>query len=200
MKNKIKYLIIPILTLAISLTAAISAHAQEEGVEEIAAHEVEEENFFAKAYDELTAYAGEILCALTLCGSLTLAVAYKKGLRPLVEGSLVSIGNAVAKIKDNTKESYEESARLGESISGYHELINTLCERIEALDLAVKEGLARDSDISLERKRLSLVMGAQTDMLYDIFMTSALPQYQKDAVGEKIAKMKEAIAENAVEL
>ena len=38
---------------------------------------------------------------------------------------------------------------------------------------------------------------AQIDMLYDVFMSSALPQYQKDAVGERIAKMKEALVENA---
>ena len=53
-----------------------------------------------------------------------------------------------------------------------------------------------------ERKRtenteeLSVIVGTQIDMLYDIFMTSALPQYQKDAVGERVAKMKEALAGN----
>ena len=36
-------------------------------------------------------------------------------------------------------------------------------------------------------------------MLYDVFMSSALPQYQKDAVGERIAKMREAITENDTE-
>ena len=34
-------------------------------------------------------------------------------------------------------------------------------------------------------------MSAQIDMLYGIFMTSSLPQYQKDAVSEHIHKMKE---------
>ena len=45
--------------------------------------------------------------------------------------------------------------------------------------------------------QLRLVVDTQIDMLYDIFMSSALPQYQKDAVGERIAKMKGAIRENA---
>ena len=33
-------------------------------------------------------------------------------------------------------------------------------------------------------------MNAQIDMLYEIFMSSALPQYAKDRVGEKVAEMK----------
>ena len=33
-------------------------------------------------------------------------------------------------------------------------------------------------------------------MLYSIFMTSALPQYQKDEVGARIAKMREVIGDD----
>ena len=41
-----------------------------------------------------------------------------------------------------------------------------------------------------------VILSAQVDMLYDIFMTSALPQYQKDAVGERIAAMRGALLKN----
>ena len=41
---------------------------------------------------------------------------------------------------------------------------------------------------------MKALMSAQIDMLYDIFMTSSLPQYQKDAVNKRISEMKEVRA------
>ena len=38
---------------------------------------------------------------------------------------------------------------------------------------------------------MKALMSAQIDMLYDIFMTSSLPQYQKDAVNQRVKEMKE---------
>jgi hypothetical protein len=42
---------------------------------------------------------------------------------------------------------------------------------------------------------MKTIMSAQVDMLYNIFMSSSLPQYSKDAVGERISEMKAALAE-----
>ena len=39
-------------------------------------------------------------------------------------------------------------------------------------------------------------MKAQVDMLYEIFMSSSLPQYQKDSVGEKISSMRKSLSED----
>ena len=36
-------------------------------------------------------------------------------------------------------------------------------------------------------------MLSQIDMLYEIFMQSGLPQYSKDALGERMAKMKKTL-------
>ena len=65
-------------------------------------------------------------------------------------------------------------------------------ELTRELDVCIKD----ESEARREKKQLRLLADAQIDMLYNVFMSSALPQYQKDAVGERIAKMKEAIAEN----
>jgi len=72
-----------------------------------------------------------------------------------------------------------------------------LSDKVEELDVMLKEKFAYVDEAQQERQELKLILDSQIDMLYDIFMASALPQYQKDAVGEKIAKMKEAIAKNA---
>jgi hypothetical protein len=130
-----------------------------------------------------------------------LAVAYKKGLLPLIKGSLVSISNAVGKIKETTSESIENGSRMGEAIEkgldGAREALAALSERVDELDLMLKDRLASEDDLVKERQEMRLILNSQIEMLYDIFMTSALPQYQKDAIGEKISKMKGALSENA---
>ncbi len=201
MKNKLKYLIALVLTTALFIGFAVYASA-DEGAEEIT-KEQSEDNLFSKVYEEVASYASEILCGLTLVGSLTLAVAYKKGLLPLVEKSLLAIGNAVSGIKESTKESAEAGSRLKDNIEKRltvaSETLEALADKIGSLDKALSASLEGDAKSRLEAKELRLVVDTQIDMLYDIFMSSALPQYQKDAVGERIAKMKEAMANNAIE-
>ena len=201
MKNKLKYLIALVLTTALFIGFAVYASA-DEGAEEIT-KEQSEDNLFSKVYEEIASYASEILCGLTLVGSLTLAVAYKKGLLPLVEKSLLAIGNAVSGIKESTKESAEAGSRLKDNIEKRltvaSETLEALADKIGSLDKALSASLEGDAKSRLEAKELRLVVDTQIDMLYDIFMSSALPQYQKDAVGERIAKMKEAMVNNAIE-
>ena len=202
MKSKLKYIIASILILSFTLMGSVCASAEEITKSEVSVEDYENDaNFFEKVYEEVMGYTSEILCALTFAGSIGIAFAYKKGLLPLVEGSLVAIGNAVTKIKESTKENTEISSQLGESITGRltetQELLMRLSERIGTLENTLGGSIKSESDARLEMGQLRLVVDAQIDMLYDIFMSSALPQYQKDAVGERIAKMKGAIRENA---
>lgn len=218
MKNKFKYLIAAILIAVLTVSSSVYASAEEitdaptvyetdgEAVNSPAennsasANDTEEANFFSRIYSEITSYAGEILCALTFIGSLVLAMAYKKGLLPLLEKSLLSIGAAITKIKENTKEGIEKSSVVSEDINNKltsaNHTLETLAKRIEALGNALDENKKDVASDRLEKKQLYLILDAQIDMLYDVFMSASLPQYQKDAVGEKIARMKEAIAEN----
>lgn len=197
MKNKIKYLIAIALVVIFSSSLVVSASAEGE-VTDVAVES--EGNFFTVAYEELSAYASEILCGLTLAASLILAFAYKKGLLPLVQSALVSIGNAVTKIGDSAKKSEEQTALLeeniGRSIKNAKDMIGALTEKISSLDNAVNERLVMDEKARGEYEKLRFIIEGQIDMLYDIFMSSALPQYQKDAVGERIGKMKGMVAKD----
>ena len=198
MKHRIKLLIAVMLILVSTLGLSISASAQEaEGTE---LTDGIEENVFEKIYADVSEYATEILCAMTFVGSLVLAFAYKKGLLPIVKGSLVSIGNAVTKVKESVGEGTEKGTRLGESIEKGLEntknVLDGLVEKISELDKALEERLSNESERARESEVLRLVLLSQIDMLRDIFMSAALPQYQKDAVGERIAKMKGALEEN----
>ncbi len=155
-----------------------------------------ETNPFAAAFETLKSMSTEILCALTFIGSMILAWAYKKGLLPLLRGGLGAISSAVSGIK--------ESAESGENAT--RELTKAVVERLteaeealekmtEGLD-GIGETLDKLKSDEEDRARLKTLIAAQVEMLYDIFMTSSLPQYQKEAVGERIAKMKEALGVN----
>ena len=201
MKRKIKYLALAALILLFSLSTVTVASASSDAISE---NEVQSEgNFFAKVYEEVSKYTGEILCALTFAGSITVAVAYKKGLLPLVEKTLSAIGGAVSKIKESTKESELASAALGKTVenklSDTADALKLLSERITSINHTMNEIVKQDIGASTERRQLGIVVKAQIDMLYDVFMASSLPQYQKESVGEKIAKMKEALTEYAPE-
>lgn len=154
-----------------------------------------EENPFAAFFDVVSGYATEILSALTLVGSLILAYAYKKGLIPLISGGIKALGGAVTKIKDSAERAEGASKELGES----------LCQRLTAAEAclgkiseALESTAASLDKIKLdegERLKTTLVLTAQIDMLYELFMSSALPQYKKDEVGERISEMRRAVAE-----
>ena len=199
MKRKLKYLITAVLVVIFASSLTVCAYAEENDAE--ATVEVGD-NLFSVAYEEISSYASEILCGLTLAASLILAFAYKKVLLPLVKGALLSIGNTVTKIGESAKRSEEKSALLEESVGANIEsakdMISSMAEKLSELDASVKEKLECDEKAKREYEKLSLIIDGQIDMLYDIFMSSALPQYQKDAVGERIAKMKGMVKRDEV--
>lgn len=201
MNKKMKHLIAAVLILVFTLGLSVSASAEE--AEPTDAVDTVEDNVFGKIYTEITEYASEILCAMTFIGSLVLAFAYRKGLLPIVKGSLLTIGNAVGKMKESVSENAQKGEELGKSIENGLEaaksVLDGLVNRIEELDAALTERLAKESDEVKEKEALRLVLLSQIDMLSDIFMSSSIPQYRKDAVGERIAKMKEALGKDGSE-
>lgn len=155
------------------------------------------ENVFTTIFNQLKSYATEIFCGMTFIGSLILAYAYKKGLIPLIEKTLVSISGAVAKIKERTESGAIATEELGASLSEKLEksemIVNSMIDKIGEMNKELAEIKTSELERTDSCKELSIIVGTQIDMLYDIFMTSALPQYQKDAVGERVAKMKETL-------
>ena len=152
-------------------------------------------NPFEAFFSTVKAYATEIFCALTFVGSLLLAYAYKCGLIPLIKGGIGALSGTVSRIRESAERSEEKTAELNrvvcdrlmdaeEALDGISDRLTAMSKKLDALD--------GDKD---ERKMLRIVMAAEVDMLYSIFMTSSLPQYQKDEVGEKIAQMREALGE-----
>ena len=183
-----------------SLCADAPTEQNEPTVNESNVEEELSENVFSAIFEQIKSYATEIFCAMTFIGSLILAYAYKKGLLPLIEKTLLSIGSSVSKIKERTESGAVATEELGASITAKLEnseaLVNNMIDKIGEMNAELSQIKTSELERTDNCKELSIIVSTQIDMLYDIFMSSALPQYQKDAVGEKVAKMKEMLKEN----
>ena len=138
-----------------------------------------ESNLFSEIYSMLLQHSDKILSALAFCASLFLAFAYRSGIIPLIKGGLNTLGTAVNKFKEEAKDKLCDAEK---SITALTEKLGTLEERL--------------AEVVEDKKRaenMQIIMESQIDMLYDIFMSSSLPLFQKEAVGEKISAMKKKL-------
>ena len=197
--NKILFFILT-LTLTLSFFC-VSAFAESEGGvgadgvtdSQDSAEQVSEEdgeNIFSELYGVALRHADKIFSALAFLGSILIAFAYKKGLLPVIKGALSAMGAATAKLKEEAKSATDKAA---EAVSA----AGTKLEIAEGM-LRMLTGKLDDLKAELDKAReeqercgeFKIILSSQIDMLYEIFMSSSLPQYQKEAVGNKIAEMK----------
>ena len=190
-----KFLIV--LTIAFTLLSSFSLIAFAEGSD--TASQQNTSNFFDEAYSFISENADKILSALAFTASLILAFAYRRGLLPLLKGGLGTLSSTVDSLKADT-EAAEGAAR---------EILNTAAERLDCVGALISElteklsKLEEDLTITKEEEKrasdLRLIMGTQIELLHDIFMSSSLPYYRKEEVGEKIAEMKRALSSSEEE-
>ncbi len=153
-------------------------------------------NFFAEIYNGFISNAGVIFSTLSFIASLILSFVYNKCLMPMIKGSTGSLKTAIKSINDTISGQGNLSM---DKISEQSEIISDMKLEISELKSSVSaacEKLGERNDESIEKEKMRIVMQNQIDMLYDIFMTSALPQYKKDDVGSRIAAMKEQLKIN----
>ena len=153
-------------------------------------------NPFEVLFNTVKEYATEIFCALTFVGSLLLAYAYKCGLIPIIKGGIGALSTVASGIKESAERGEKKTDELGRAVADKLEnaetTLGTISENLSLMATKLDK-LEADGD---EKRKLRIVMNAEVDMLYSIFMTSALPQYQKDEIGERIAKMREVLADD----
>lgn len=158
-----------------------------------------EVNFFEKLYDAVTDYISEILCVLAFGGSFLIAVLYKKGLLPLLKGALGAINSAVGRIKDATENSAiadtEKTAKITEALDRAHTLIEAQTRSLEDVEKRL-DALSQDKS---EREKMQMILECEVELLYDIFMSSALPEYQKDAVAKRLKAISSLVKEEKEE-
>ncbi len=151
-------------------------------------------NIFEEIYSAAEANADKIFSILAFLGTLVVGVGYKSGLLPLLRDALSKLKSAIDGVKADGEMSKaiteNKMAEISSFVKESNEKLRGIEERLGNYELSMEE-----------RESMRLVLASQVDMLYAIFMSSALPQYQKDEIGIKIQEMREELAsyENPVE-
>ena len=143
------------------------------------------------------AHLTEFFSALSLGGSLLLAVVFRVSLLPALRGSVGRIG-ASAKVTE--KSAVETAKALEEAREEAKLLLSPISEQLEQTR-SLAEGTVDEcaqigallSEWRKEQVRLREVLLGQTEMLYGALQSAALPQYRKDALGEEYLRMKRAL-------
>lgn len=149
--------------------------------------------FFASLLDAIKDNASEILSSLTLISSIILMFVYKGGFLPMVKDAVGTLGSKVKSISEKTDligtESTEMKDRLEKTLAASEEALAAVETALSDIAIKIPEANAakRSADTSIE------VLSLEVEMLYELFMSSALPQYVKDRVGERIGKMRELV-------
>ncbi len=185
-----KFLVL--LAVLLTLLSAFSLVASAESVEEASVSA--EQNFFEEAYAFLKENADKILAALAFFTSLILAFAYRRGLIPLLKGGLGTLSGTVSSLREDTEKA-EGAAReiltaAADKLDYAEKLISELSEKLECIEME----LAANKETEKRAADLRVLIGTQIDLLHDIFMSSSLPYYRKEEVGEKVAEMKKALS------
>ncbi|MBO5945584.1 MAG: hypothetical protein J6Q69_03150 [Clostridia bacterium] len=166
---------------------------------EASGEETAGENLFAELYEYACENADNIVSALAFVGSLVLAFFYKKGLMPALSSALGNLRNSVKSFGDTATKSLENSENTYVAVKDSIDLVgkglDTLCISVAEID----KRLSANEEQLNEAKVMKTIMSAQVDMLYNIFMSSALPQYSKDAVGERISEMRAMLSKTVTE-
>ena len=159
------------------------------------ADDIEGANLFSRIYSAVADNLSEILCALTLVGSIILAFAYKRGLIPLISNAVSAIGKGVGKLQGEAERFNKES---GEQICDISARLGAAASAIEGFAKKLTELEGEISQMSKASERYDVILkavSAEAELLYDIFMSSALPQYQKDAVSKRISEINGTLSE-----
>ena len=188
MKNKTKILI-TIITLALLASCLTLSSFASEGAPEAEAHE----SIFTTLYNVALENCDKIFSLLAFIGALVLSFAYKKGLFPFVKNTLNALSGTVKSIREEAEK----------SASGTNELVNEITDRLKATESVLKvfdeklggleEKITEATLLNDKNEIFRAVLLAEVEMIYEIFTSSSLPQYQKDKVGEAYLRMKAAL-------
>lgn len=158
--------------------------------------EENEENFFSAVYNKIMSHAGDIFSTLAFLGSLLIALAYKKGLLPALTKAISGIKDSIEKVQRSANEgnsaASEGYSKLAEKLSKLEDTLSVFCNSV----MNIGERLDTLGGDAADREKMQIIMSSQIDMLYDVFMSSSLPQYQKEAIGSRVVKMKEELSKN----
>lgn len=169
-----------------------------ENITENASPDVEggksESNVFEETYNLLRANADKIFSVLAFIGTLIVGIGYKSGLLPLLREALSKLKASLDGVKTESEATKamtnEKFTQLSSAIDEINESLFKNSRELDRIGWQFEDY----EQFSKERESMRLILLGQIDMLYAIFMSSALPQYQKDEIGERISLMREELS------
>lgn len=153
---------------------------------------VQANNVFEQIYDFATEYLGDIFSILAFIAGLATAILYKRGLVP----GISKVGSA---LKASVDTAVKDSEKLIQDSAEAHEIadgkLDLLTERLGNLSSEI-EMMKTQLDLTgalEERAKLQGVLMMEIELLYTIFTASAMPQYMKDELNNRIKQMKKEL-------
>ena len=194
LKHLIMLIIASLLVLALAATASAEEIIIEAGGEivDISSEVLKEsgeidQNIFETIYSVVESNADKIFSILAFLGTLIVSIGYKSGLLPLLNDALSKLKGAIENVRENGE---RNNAKTSDKIDRIAESVSEMTG-----ELALIEAKVKDYELlSQERETVKLLLEEQINMLYAIFMSSALPQYQKDEIGQRIKNMREELS------
>ena len=152
-----------------------------------------EENIFETVFNAIIEHSGEILAGIAATLSGVAIFVFKKGVLPLLKGGISAIGTGVERLEENSKKQSDSADAISETVRDGAEQAKVAISSLTDSVARLEERLLLAESDSVDRGKLFYVLYSQLEMLYEIFMSSSLPVYEKERVGEQIAKMKSSL-------
>ena len=149
-----------------------------------------EVNVFKSIYDAVKENSAQIASIAAAVCSVILAFVMSRGLTPMLKDALGGIARVAGKLGEDVRESEKHAAVVTDALTERLALAEATVERLTGVVEALSEKSAHDGEEQLMREDILTVMSAQVELLYDLFMSSALPEYKKDTVGQRVSLMR----------
>ena len=151
--------------------------------------------------DYVRSYTSEIFCSLTFIGSLITAFLYKKGLLPTLSEGINRIYSIAVKSGESATELQKKTeARLESFLDTTLPLLEKAGELTEYAEALRQNSLAMQNELQREkseREALSQVLSGQTELLYGVFMSANIPEFQKEQLAERYNRIQAVIKKSA---
>lgn len=174
--------------------AYTDAATEEVDVSENAKEDNGGQNGFSEIWQTATEYSCEIASVFAAVCSVILAFTMSRGLTPMLKDAIGGMTRAVGKLGDGVSESEKHRNEITDALMKRIDLAEKTVDGLAKAVEALEERRAHDAEEEMMREDILTVMSAQVELLYDLFMSASLPKYSKDAVGERVALMRERLA------
>lgn len=182
------------LCLSLLLVLPLAAYASEANASVQSENAVQESGFFLLLYDRIASHLPEIFSALSLLGAAIIGFTYKRGLLPALRDGIGSIGEATKEWGRSAENHTKNIEEICENVNNSIHFIEDFAKKTSASLKNCEEKISMLDDQKKENEKLGILMNAQVDLLLDVFLSSSLPQFEKERVCKRAEEMKAALA------